>query len=60
MTKEKDEQESQRPLTPRRRYSVARGHLIYICPRCGKRAHQFKDRCISCGQALRWDIRVVK
>ena len=46
--------------TPKRRFSVMRGRLIYVCPSCGRRVHQFKERCGACGQKLEWDIRVVK
>ena len=43
---------------PIRRYSVLRGRVIYVCPACCIRVHQFKERCVRCGQALKWDIRV--
>lgn len=43
---------------PKRRFSVMRGKVIYVCPTCKYRVHQFKERCFRCGQALKWDIRV--
>ena len=46
--------------TPKRKYSVLRGRVIYVCPVYFKRVHQFKERCSECGQALEWDIGVVK
>ncbi len=43
-----------------RRFSVARGKVIYVCPGCLTRVKQFDDQCRRCGQRLIWDIRVVK
>lgn len=45
---------------PKRRFSVLRDKLIYVCPSCGRRVFQFKESCGACGQKLEWDIRVVK
>lgn len=45
---------------PKRKFSVLRGKVIYTCPRCISRVRQFRERCDMCGQALLWDIRVVK
>ena len=49
-----------KPAEALRRFSVARGKLIYVCPRCNVRVRQFVDLCAKCGKRLLWDIRVVK
>lgn len=48
------------PMEAKRKFSVMRNRLIYVCPCCGVRVRQFKERCFNCTQKLLWDIRVVK